>query len=339
MTRIVIIGDGAWGTALALVLERGGHEVFLWTRFPAYAAEMRAKRENVKFLPGSRLPDGVRVVSGTPPPADVYIAAVPTQFIRPTFTDLRGALPPRPLIACVAKGLEQSTGKRPSEILREALGPARIVALCGPSHAPEVAKGLPASLSAAGEPAAAKAVQALFRDSSIRVYTSGDRLGVELGAALKNVIALAAGISDGLGLGHNAKAALLTRGIVEMARLGCALGARRDTFFGLSGVGDLITTTTFPSGRNLSVGRALGEGKKLDDVLGSMNAVAEGVWTTKAALALAKRHGVDMPITEELHRILYEGKSARAALKDLMHREQKAEGAERETRVRTRSRK
>ena len=326
MKRIVIIGDGAWGTALALALERGGHAVSLWSRFPEYAAEMTAKRENVKFLPGSPLPPGIAIVSGSPPKGDLYIAAVPTQFIRGTFTELKGVLPPKPLIACVAKGLEQATGKRPSEILKEALGRgARVVALSGPSHAPEVAKGLPASLAAAGEAKAAKAVQALFHGSTIRIYTSPDMLGVELGGALKNVIALAAGISDGLGLGYNAKAALLTRGIVEMARLGGALGAKRQTFFGLSGIGDLITTTTFPSGRNLSVGRALGEGKPLEQILSGMHAVAEGVWTTKAALALARKHRVDMPITEELHRILYEGKSAKDALKDLMKREQRAE--------------
>jgi glycerol-3-phosphate dehydrogenase (NAD(P)+) len=325
MKRIVILGDGAWGTALALVLRRCGHGVSLWSRFPEHAAAMAAARENVKFLPGAPLPEGVDVVSGTPPKADVYFAAVPTQFIRGTFTELKPVLPPKPLVACVAKGLEQSTGKRPSEILREALGAARIVALSGPSHAPEVARGLPASLAAAGESRAAKAVQSLFHGSTVRVYTSNDMLGVELGGALKNVIALAAGISDGLGLGYNAKAALLTRGIVEMARLGGALGAKKHTFFGLSGIGDLITTTTFPSGRNLSVGRALGEGKPLDEILGGMHAVAEGVWTTKAALALAKRHRVDMPITEELHRILYEGKAAKDALRDLMKREQRPE--------------
>jgi len=325
MKRIVIVGDGAWGTALALVLDRGGHGVTLWSRFPEYAEEMKARRENAKFLPGSTLPAGIDIVSGAAPKGDLYFAAVPTQFIRSTFAELKAGLPRKPLIACVAKGLEQSTGKRPSEILREALGSARIVALSGPSHAPEVARGLPASLAAAGESRAAKTVQSLFNGSSVRVYTTGDMMGVELGGALKNVIALAAGISDGLGLGYNAKAALLTRGIVEMARLGGALGAKKHTFFGLSGIGDLITTTTFPSGRNLSVGRALGEGKTLEEILGSMNGVAEGVWTTKAALALARKHRVDMPITEELHRILYEGKAAKDALRDLMKREQRAE--------------
>ena len=325
MTKIAVLGDGAWGTALALVLERGGHGVALWSKFPEYAAEMREKRENVKFLPGVKLGPAVEIVSGPAPAGDVYIAAVPTQFIRPTFLELKGSLPKKAVIACVAKGLEQSTGKRPSEILREVLKTARIVALSGPSHAPEVARGLPASIVAAGEAKAAKAVQALFNGSSVRVYTSGDMLGVELGGALKNVIALGAGLSDGLGLGYNAKAALLTRGIVEMARLGVAMGAKKQTFFGLSGIGDLITTTTYPTGRNLSVGRALGEGKKLEEILGSMHSVVEGVWTTKAALALARKHRVDMPITEELHKILHEGKSPKDALRDLMKRDQKAE--------------
>ena len=325
MKKIVILGDGAWGTALALVLERGGHGITLWSKFPDYAAQMRDTRENAKVLPGVTLPASIEIVTGSAPAGDVYVAAVPTQFIRPTFRELSASLPKKALVACVAKGLEQSTGKRPSEILREVLKTARIVALSGPSHAPEVARGLPASIVAAGEGRAAKAVQALFIGSSVRVYTSGDMLGVELGGALKNVIALGAGLSDGLGLGYNAKAALLTRGIVEMARLGVAMGAKRQTFFGLSGIGDLITTTTFPTGRNLSVGRALGEGRKLDEILGGMNSVVEGVWTTKAALALARKHQVDMPITEELHKILHEGKPAKEALKDLMKRDQRRE--------------
>ena len=325
MKQIVILGDGAWGTALALVLERGGHSVALWSKFPEYAAQMRERRENSKFLPGVPLAPSIEVVSGAPPRGDVYFAAVPTQFIRPTFQELRTSLPRKALVACVAKGLEQSTGKRPSEILREVVKSFRIVALSGPSHAPEVARGLPASIVAAGEARAAKAVQALFIGTSVRVYTSPDMLGVELGGALKNVIALGAGLSDGLGLGYNAKAALLTRGIVEMARLGVAMGAKRQTFFGLSGIGDLITTTTFPTGRNLSVGRALGEGRSLQEILRGMNSVVEGVWTTQAALALAKKHKVDMPITEELFQILHRGKPAKEALKDLMKRDQKAE--------------
>ncbi len=325
MKKVAVLGDGAWGTALALVLSRNGHRAAIWSKFPDYAAEMRQRRENPKFLPGVPLPAEVEVVSGAPPKADLYVAAVPTQFIRGTFTELKPHLAGKAIVACVAKGLEQSTGKRPTEILREVLGRVRVVALVGPSHAPEVARGLPASIVAAGEACAAREVQAVFSGGNLRVYTSRDALGVELGGALKNVIALAGGISDGLGLGHNAKAALLTRGIVEMARLGVALGARKQTFFGLSGIGDLMTTTTFPSGRNLSVGRALGEGKKLDEILGSMNSVAEGVWTTKAALALARRHKVDMPITEEVHAILFEGKAPKDALRDLMKREQRAE--------------
>jgi glycerol-3-phosphate dehydrogenase (NAD(P)+) len=326
MTRIAVLGDGAWGTALTLVFARAGHRVDLWSKFPDYADEMRAKRENVKYLPGFPLPAGVEVASGALPRADVFVAAVLTQFIRPTFTELASSLPKKPLVVCVAKGLEQSTGRRPTQILRDVLGRgARLVVLSGPSHAPEVAAGLPATLVAAGSSKDAKAVQALFKGASVRVYTSPDAAGVELGGALKNVIALAAGVSDGLGLGYNAKAALLTRGLVEMSRLGTALGARRETFFGLSGIGDLITTTTFPTGRNLSVGRALGEGRSLKEVLGGMNAVAEGVWSTKAVLALARRHRVEMPITEELHRILFEGKPVKEALRDLLKRDQKAE--------------
>ncbi len=325
MTKLVVLGDGAWGTALALVLHRGGHPVAIWSKFAEYAAQVRARRENFKFLPGVRLPEALEVISGTPPPADVYVAAVPTQFIRATFAELKPALPRKAIYACVAKGLEQATGKRPSEILREVLGRVRVVVLVGPSHAPEVARGLPASVVAAGEPRAAREVQRLFSGDSMRVYTSRDALGVELAGALKNVIALAGGICDGLGLGHNAKAALLTRGIVEMARLGVAMGARKQTFFGLSGIGDLITTTTFPSGRNLSVGRALGEGKGLQEILGGMASVAEGVWSAKAVLALARKHGVDMPIVEQVHAILFDGKGPKDALRDLMKRGPRAE--------------
>lgn len=325
MTRVTVLGDGAWGTALALVLARAGREVTLWSRFPEYAAEMRSRRENVRFLPGFPFPDSLRIASGAPPAADAYVAAVPTPFIRETFTEIREALDRKALLVCVAKGLEQATGKRPSEVLAEVLGRVRTVALVGPSHAPEVARGLPASVVAAGEPRAARAAQELFSGRTLRVYTTRDRVGAELGGALKNVIALAGGICDGLGLGHNAKAALLTRGIVEMARLGGRLGARRETFFGLSGIGDLITTTTFPAGRNLSVGRAIGEGKPLAEILGSMRSVAEGVWTTKAAWALARRHRVEMPITEQVHAILFEGKPPREALRDLMRRGPRAE--------------
>jgi glycerol-3-phosphate dehydrogenase (NAD(P)+) len=299
--------------------------VALWTKFPEHAEAMRAARENAKFLPGAKFPEGLEVAVGAPPEADVYVAAVPTQFIRGTFTELAPFLRRKSAVACVAKGLEQSTGRRPTEILREVLGRARLVVLSGPSHAPEVAQGLPASLVAAGDPKASKEVQDLFKGTTVRVYTSRDVAGVELGGALKNVIALAGGICDGLGLGHNAKAALLTRGIVEMARLGEALGAKPKTFFGLSGIGDLITTTTYPNGRNLSVGRALGEGKTLEEILGGMHAVAEGVWSSKAVAALARKHRVDMPITEEVCRILFEGKPAKAALRDLMNRDPKKE--------------
>jgi glycerol-3-phosphate dehydrogenase (NAD(P)+) len=325
MKRITVLGDGAWGTALALILARNGRRAVLWSRFPEYAAEMRARRENFKFLPGAPLPEAVEVAWGPPPAADLYVAAVPVQFLRETFSGIRPHLPGNALVVCVSKGLEQSTGKRPTEVLREVLGRARLVVLSGPSHAPELARGLPASVVAAGPPAAAKEVQRLFGGDVLRVYSSRDVLGVELGGALKNVIALAGGLCDGLGLGHNAKAALLSRGIVEMARLGAAMGARRQTFFGLSGIGDLITTTTFPAGRNLSVGRAIGQGKTLEEVLGSMESVAEGVWTVRAVVGLAKRHGVDMPITREVHAILYEGKPPKDALRDLMRRGPRAE--------------
>jgi glycerol-3-phosphate dehydrogenase (NAD(P)+) len=325
MSEIVILGDGAWGTALAVVLDRAGRKVTLWSRFPRYAATIRKKRENVKFLPGVPLSPSIGIASGPAPRAGVYIAAVPTQHMRETFGELKPSLPKKAVYVCLAKGLEQNTGKRPTQILREILGRVRVVTLSGPSHAPEVAAGLPASLVVAGSPGATREAQGVLSSETLRVYTSVDLIGVELGGALKNVIALAGGVCDGLGLGHNAKAALLTRGIVEMARLGVRLGAKWETFFGLSGMGDLITTTTFPKGRNLFVGREVGRGRRLQGVLEGMSAVAEGVWTTKAVLALARRCRVEMPITEEVHALLFRGKPPAEALRALMGREPRAE--------------
>ncbi|MBI4230171.1 MAG: NAD(P)-dependent glycerol-3-phosphate dehydrogenase [Planctomycetes bacterium] len=326
---VAILGDGAWGTALALVLHGKGVEVRVWSAFPDYAREVARTRHNVRYLPGVKVPraiawgsDLAEAVRG----ARVWVVAIPTQFIRRTLAPeaLEGArahLRRGVVVVTVAKGIEVGTGRRNSQVIREVLGRVPVCVLSGPSHAEEVSRGLPASVVAAAPTRAlALRVQALFSTERLRVYDSTDVVGVELGGALKNIVALAAGIADGLRLGDNAKAALLTRGMAEMARLGAALGARRRTFSGLSGVGDLITTCGSAHSRNLTVGRAIGAGKTLRQVLKGMVMVAEGVETTRATRRLARRLRVEMPITEEVYRVLFEGKSPRAAVRDLFHR-------------------
>jgi glycerol-3-phosphate dehydrogenase (NAD(P)+) len=262
-------------------------------------------------------------VSGAIPVAEAYVCAIPTQHIRAALT--KTAVGSRPLLS-VSKGIEQGTLLRPSEILREIYPRARVTVLSGPSHAEEVSRGLPATVvAAARQEKQAVAWQEVFSSGALRVYTSNDPAGVELGGALKNVIAIAAGICDGLKLGDNAKAALCSRGIVEMARLGAALGARKQTFFGISGIGDLITTCYSQHGRNLRVGRALGAGRKLADILGEMRMVAEGVWTARAVATLAAKRRIEMPIATEVCAILHDGKPPMDGLKSLMSRAPRSE--------------
>lgn len=327
--NILVIGDGAWGTTLAALLSRKGERVTLWSAFPEYAEILRRTRQNAKFLPGVAIPEAVRIVSrdsGALGPFDLAVAAVPTQFIRPTLEESAAQFGRPGAVVSVAKGIENETLERPTEILAEALAPKRLAVMSGPSHAEEVARDLPTTVVAASSDAAfAAEVQRAFSTERFRVYTSTDVAGVELAGALKNVIALAAGICDGLGFGDNSKAALLTRGLVEIARLGEALGARRSTFAGLAGMGDLITTCYSPFGRNLAVGRAVGKGEKLADILARMEQVAEGVPTTRSAHSLARRLGVEMPITEQVYLILFENKSPRRGVVDLMQRELKPE--------------
>jgi glycerol-3-phosphate dehydrogenase (NAD(P)+) len=314
--RIWIVGAGSWGTAVAALLAKHGHRATLWGRD---VEGIRAARENRKYLPGVRLPESVGF--GTDPEAALTVVAVPTQHIRATLAPL----PLRGPFVSLAKGLEMGTRRRPTEILAELFPGSRAAVLSGPSHAEEVARGLPATLVAAGEEPLAREVQAAFMGPTLRVYTSADVVGVELAGALKNIIAIAAGIGDSLGLGDNAKAALLSRGIVEIARLGVALGAQRPTFFGVSGIGDLITTCYHAGGRNLHVGREVGKGRPLREVLEGMSMVAEGVWTSRAALELAREKGIEMPITEAVVKILHEGKPPRDAVRELMMRDPKAE--------------
>jgi len=322
--RVAVVGDGGWGTALARLLALKGCEVVMWGAFPDYTAAMRQAGENFKFLPGIPLPDGLRLTNDGAEAlagADVIVTAVPTQFLRRALRRLVTCYRrPTPVVS-VAKGIERRTLMRPTQIIRDVWGRVPIVALSGPSHAEEVARCLPTTVAVASRRRGlAEKAQRLFMTDRFRVYTNPDIVGLELGGAVKNVIAIAAGICDGLGLGDNAKAALLTRGLAEMTRLGVALGARRQTFAGLAGIGDLITTCMSPYGRNRAVGIQIGQGRSLREVLAEMEQVAEGVETTRSVRTLARRHGVEMPITEQCYRVLYRGKDPRRAVDDLMRR-------------------
>lgn len=324
--KALVLGDGSWGTTLAIALCRNGIETTLWSAFAEQAESMRATRENQAFLPGVTLPDEMKF-SADPHSCsegiDLVISVVPTQFLRSVavrFEDaLHGTLP----IVSATKGLEIETFSPPTEILRDVLGDRTYGVLTGPSHAEEVARGLPASVVIASEDEKlARAAQAAFSSESFRVYRSDDPVGAELGGALKNVIALAAGISDGLELGDNAKAALLTRGMVEMARFGESRGGKQSTFFGLAGFGDLVTTCCSKHSRNRSVGEAIGRGETLEQILARMKMVAEGVWTTKALFGPeSDLRGLELPIAEQVHAILFENKEPREAVLDLMRRD------------------
>jgi glycerol-3-phosphate dehydrogenase (NAD(P)+) len=326
-----VLGDGAWGTAIALLLARNpDHRVLLWSAREANGRLLQEKRENVRLLPGVPIPAAVELTldARRAAGADLWVAAVPTKYLRQTFERVRAEAPaPYPPVLSLVKGVENDTFRRPTEILAELLGVGRVAVLSGPSHAEEVARGQPTSVVAAGQdPDLARWVQQRFSTDRFRVYTNPDLVGVELGGALKNIIGLAAGISDGLGFGDNTRAALMTRGLVEMTRFGVAHGADPSTFTGLAGLGDLITTCVSPHGRNRAVGQRIGRGEKLADILAGMAMVAEGVYTTRSVHDRAARMGLDMPITAAVHRVLYEGQDPRAAVDDLMLRRPRQEG-------------
>jgi glycerol-3-phosphate dehydrogenase (NAD(P)+) len=335
--RITILGDGAMATVCSILLTTGDHAVTIWGAFERSIEALLQDRENRKLLPGVKVPANVRLTANDAEAFDgagLIVCAIPTQYIRGVFERLRGHVPADVPIVSVAKGIETTTLLRPTQVIKDALhgGVAREAGLCalsGPNIAGELARYLPGTAVAASEDAGlAQRVQAAFSTQWLRVYTNDDVIGVELAGATKNVIALAAGMLDGLGAGNNAKAALVTRGLVEITRLGVAMGAKEGTFHGLAGVGDLITTCVSPEGRNRSVGEQLGKGRKLDDILGGMKSVAEGVPTTRAVLQLARRHGVEMPITESVHAVLFEGRDVIQALSDLMSRDPKPERAD-----------
>lgn len=332
MTKVAVLGAGSWGTALAAVLATNGHDCTLWSRRAEQAAEIVDHHTNEQYLPGAVLPgslkadhDLAKAVSG----ASVIVMAVPTKGIREVCRALNAVLDRPVLFAHVSKGIEPDTHKRISEVMEEELDEAvceGIAVLSGPSHAEEVIRNQPTTVTAAAKDMEhARRVQDLFMNQDFRVYTNDDVVGVEIGGALKNVIALAAGVTDGLGFGDNAKAALITRGLAEITRLGVAMGANPLTFSGLSGLGDLIVTCTSVHSRNWRAGNMLGKGKSLEEVLDSMGMVVEGVRTTKAAHQLSVECGVPMPITEALYAVLFEGEKPREMVDLLMGRMKKHE--------------
>lgn len=328
--RVAILGAGGMGTALAVLLARAGGRVTLWARDPAQAALMARTGRNDRHLPGITLPDGVSV-SADPieatANADLLIAAIPSAYLRKTLAAFPGSIPGEIPVLSVIKGIEYGSFARPSQILVESLGPRPVAVLSGPSHAEEMARGLPASMVVAGpDEGLNRRVQARLNSGALRVYTNEDALGVEVAGALKNILGVAAGICDGLGFGDNAKAALLTRGLAEISRFAVHLGARLDTFFGLAGVGDVLTTCYSRYGRNYRVGEMIGQGLPPAVLLDHLPFVAEGVFTTRSVDALARRDGVSMPITREVHQILFEGKDPREAVGDLMLRPPRGEG-------------
>ena len=327
--KISVLGTGGWGTALSIVLHNKGHNVTLWGSTPDYVEYLKKHRENKKYLKGIEIPSDLKITSDiaeTQIETDLIVIAIPTPYVRKTIKPFKNHYLPGTPIVSVIKGIENETLMRGSEILRDVLGEQPIALLLGPSHAEEVARKLPTTVViACNDIQVAKEIQDIFITERFRVYTNTDVIGVEIGTSIKNVIAIAAGICDGLGFGDNSKAALITRGLAEMTRLGVAMGGQRDTFSGLAGLGDLITTCVSPYGRNRLVGEQIAKGKKLSQILEEMDQVAEGILTTKSVCKLANKYNVEMPITKEIYNILFEDKDPIKAVNELMVREPKSE--------------
>ena len=328
---VAILGAGGWGTALGVVLAARGRRVRLWGHDPAHVARLRAGRENTTYLPGVKLPEAIEPTAALGDLRDVGLVlfVTPSRALREVAGQLAGSglgLPESvPLLSCT-KGIEHGSGRRMSEILREFFPQHPVAVLSGPSHAEEVARGTPtAVVLGAADAAVAADLQGIFNGDALRAYTTDDLAGVELGGALKNVFALAAGVSDGLRLGDNAKAALVTRALAEMIRLGTRLGGRRETFQGLSGIGDLMVTCFSQHSRNRKVGERLGRGETLEAITGSMRMVAEGVPTARSAWECARKCGVESPITDQVYALLYEGRPPAAALRELLERDPRPE--------------
>lgn len=327
--KVAVIGDGAWGTALAMLLSREGHPVSVWGPFPEYIQTVRETAMNPSYLPDVPLPPAIAWTADCAEAVDAarfVVLATPSRFCRDVLMRFADLIPEDAPVVSVAKGFDPSSHHRISDVASEILGRSHIAVLSGPSHAEEVARGIPtAVVVASASTTEAVALQELFSAPRFRVYTAEDIIGVELGGALKNVIAVAVGVSDGIGFGDNTRAALITRGLAEMTRLGSALGATAATFAGLSGMGDLIVTCASRLSRNHTVGERLGRGEKIDDILGGMKQVAEGVWNCEIARALAQEVGCPAPITEEVYRLVHCGKEPHAAVESLLSREAKPE--------------
>jgi glycerol-3-phosphate dehydrogenase (NAD(P)+) len=327
--QCAVLGGGAWGTALAHMLAQGGHDVRLWAREPDVVEHVNRTHANPRFLPGAMLDAGVRagsemadVVAG----ADCVVYAAPSHVLRLVARRCAGDVPLEAILVVATKGIERGSLALMTEVIAEEVSGRPVVALSGPSFAAEVVRGQPTAVVAASRQASAmEQVQRALSRGTMRVYTNDDVSGVELGGALKNVMAVATGIAEGVGLGLNSRAALITRGLAEMTRLGVALGARAETFAGLAGMGDLVLTCTGALSRNRAVGIEVGKGTPLDEVLAGKESVAEGVVTTTSALALAARHGVEMPIAHAVSRVLFEGCAPRDAIAELMGRELRPE--------------
>jgi glycerol-3-phosphate dehydrogenase (NAD(P)+) len=332
MERFCVLGAGSWGTTMACLLVEKGHDTALWVRDPLLCRSIRDTGVNAAYLPGVRLPPALRPTASIEEAlegAAVVVSAIPSHGVRALFRSARQSIPRGAIIVSATKGIEEATLLTPSRIISEELsgaGALGIVVLSGPSFAREVSRRLPAAVSAASvSPAAAGAVQAAFSTAYFRVYTNTDVIGVELGGALKNVMAIASGISDGLGLGNNSRAALITRGLAEMTRLGAAMGARKETFYGLSGLGDLVLTCTASLSRNYTVGLDLGRGLGIEEATRGMKMVAEGIRTSRAVRELSIREGVEMPIAEEVYNVIHLRRPPREAVTELLGRGLKEE--------------
>ncbi len=329
MSNVGIIGAGSWGTALAVLLHNNGNQVTIWSAIEAEIQMLQEEHEQKDKLPGVKLPEDMifttdleKAIKGM----DVIVLAVPSPFTRSTSAKMAPFVAPGQRIVNVAKGIEENTLMTLSEIIEQEIPQAEVAVLSGPSHAEEVGKGIPTTIVVGSrKKETAEYLQSLFMSEVFRVYISSDILGIELGAALKNVVALAAGIADGLGYGDNTKAALITRGIAEIARLGIHMGGRMETFYGLTGIGDLIVTCASMHSRNRRAGILIGKGATMDEAMAEVKMVVEGVYSAKAGLALARKYQVSMPIIEQVNKILFEGAPAAAAVRELMVRDKKVE--------------
>lgn len=329
MAKVSVLGAGSWGTALSLLLCKNGHEVTLWSALEDEVRMLCEKREHESKLPGVRLPEDMKITADLEDSLqdpDVAVLAVPSPFTRSTAHRMAPFVKKGQIIVNVAKGVEEHTLMTLSEIISEEIPQADVCVLSGPSHAEEVGKGLPTTCVVSAEKReTAEYLQGIFMSPVFRVYTTPDILGVELGGALKNVIALAAGTADGLGYGDNTKAALITRGIAEISRLGTKMGARAETFYGLSGIGDLIVTCASVHSRNRKAGYLMGKGYTMQEAMDEVKMVVEGVYSARAAKSLAEKYQVEMPIIEEVNKVLFEDKPAADAVRDLMLRDKKVE--------------